>query len=385
MNEKIFGEAYRNAYNSILPGEDSVEKILARVVEENRKQQWGVKRTDRKRKRGSVQEAGWGQNQWRAGAIRHVIVTLLFVCILSAVSLPVLAAHVPAVYRMLERYVPDMADYIVPEEPECADQGIIMRVEGIQLEGNHAEIVVSFANQEGFHHIKGKVDMYDSYGLVSYKGVGTVGGCFFLTYDEAEEKAYFRIDMTADQDFDREKLSFHVGELLTTMGREEKDVDLSEILYDAPMKEVELRGGSYIFAREGQAREEEIQSAYAVEDPRNHEWVLDGMPAAECAADDFTLTGIAYMNGVLRVQMCMGDNTHADRHVQLFLTDTEGNERHEDGNVSWFEDVEETHYTFYEYGFLIEEKELENVDMYGIFHNAEESVKGDWKVTFRLE
>lgn len=351
MNEKIFREKYRSAYDHVLPDADSIEKIMERAREENQRQQ-----------------------RWGRKVLRPVLTTLIFMCILSAVSLPVLAAHIPAVYRMLERYVPDMADYIVPEEPECADQGIIMRVEGIQLKGKHAEIVVSFSNQEGYHHIKGKVDMYDSYGLVSYKGVGTIGGCFFLNYDATEEKAYFRIDMTADQDFDREKLSFHVGELLTTMGREEKDVDLSEILYDVPMKKVESRGGGG-----------DLQSVYEEEAPMGYVQVLDGLPAVECAADDFTLTGIAYKDGVLRVQMCMGDNTHADRHVQLFLTDAEGNECHEHESVSWFEDVEETRYTFYEYGFLIEEKEFENVEMYGIFYNAEESVKGDWTVTFRLE
>ncbi|MDE6844540.1 MAG: hypothetical protein K2J99_02060 [Lachnospiraceae bacterium] len=138
-----------------------------------------------------------------------------------------------------------LSEYERREESECADQGIIMRVEGIWLEENHAEIVVSFGNQEEYHHIKGKVDMYDSYRLVSHEGAGRIGGCFFLTYDELEERAYFRIDM----------------------------------------------------------------------------------PAAECAADDFTLTGIAYQDGVLRVQMCMGDNTHADRHVQLLRTDAVGNER----------------------------------------------------------
>ena len=182
--------------------------------------------------------------------------------------------------------------------------------------------------------------------------------------------------MTADQDFGREKLSFHVGELLTTMGQEQKDIDLSEILYDAPMKKVALSGGSPFSGKEGQ--DDEGNPAWI-------EWVLSGMPAEECAADDFTLTGTAYKDGILRVQMCMGDNTHADRHVELVITDSEGNERRWDESVSWFEDVGETRYAFYEFSFLIEERELENAEMYGIFHNAEESVKGDWKVTFRLE
>lgn len=371
MDEKVFREAYRGAYDRVLPDADSIEKIMARAMGKGlapeMTQECKTNRKPRVRRR---------QNRRHRKGALPAAAALLFVCILFAASLPALASHIPAVYRMLERYVPDMADYIVPEELECVDQGIIMRVEGIRLEGNHAEIVVSFGNQEGYHHIKGKVDMYDSYGLVSYQGVGTIGGCFFLTYDEAEEKAYFRIDMTADQDFGREKLSFHVGELLTTMGQEQKDIDLSEILYDAPMKKVALSGGSPFSGKEGQ--DDEGNPAWI-------EWVLSGMPAEECAADDFTLTGTAYKDGILRVQMCMGDNTHADRHVELVITDSEGNERRWDESVSWFEDVGETRYAFYEFSFLIEERELENAEMYGIFHNAEESVKGDWKVTFRLE
>lgn len=384
MNEKIFKEAYQNAYDSVLPEKDSIEKIMERATEEGRRRTLGMAQEYNTNQKQRVRQR---RKEWHGKGVLPAATAILVVCILSVMSLPVLAAHVPAVYRILEKYVPDVTDYIVPEESECAEQGIIMRVEGIQLEENHAEIIVSFGNQEGYHHIKGKVDLYDSYHLVSYEGVGKIGGCFFLTYDEEEEKAYFKIDMTADRDFDREKLSFYVGEILTVMGREEKDVDLSGMLYDVPMKKVELRGESGIFLLGEMTAEsnEEIQSEHDVANSIPSDMVLDGISAADCAADDFTLTGISYMDGILRVQMCMGDNTDADRHVQLFIKDTEGNERTSDGGVSWFEDVGETPYTFYEYVFLMEEEELENVEMYGIFYNAEESVKGDWKVTFRLE
>ena len=44
----------------------------------------------------------------------------------------------------------------------------------------------------------------------------------------------------------------------------------------------------------------------------------------ECAADDFTVTGIAYMDGVLRVQVCMGDNWDTDNapRIEAYWTDT---------------------------------------------------------------
>lgn len=371
MEKKMFREAYREAYDAVWPKKDSIEQILAHAAMDGAGDRWSGQHKEK-------QYGGGMCHRQTCGKLRLVVAMALFLCILSVASLPTLAAHVPLVYRMLEKYVPDLADYIVPERQECADQGIIMRVEGIRLEGNHAQVVVSFGNQEGYRHIKGKVDLYDSYGLVSYEGVGNIGGCSFLTYDETEEKAYFKIDMTAKEDFDREKLSFSVNELLTTVGAEEKEVDFSGISYDMPTKLVELRGsGGMIDVTDW--------NRFEMEGGRQLCRVLDAAEAEDCAADGFTLTGIAYEDGVLRVQMCMGDNTDADRHVQLFFVDAEGNERYGDGSVSWFEEVGETWYDFYEFGFVLSEAELENARMYGIFHSAQEIVKGDWQVTFRLE
>lgn len=367
--DRAFREAYHKAYDEIFPDKCSIERILARAAkEESADRGQGIYTktvyTGRRRQR-SVSQAA---------------VILLLVCGLSMISLPVLAAHVPAVYRVLEKYVPNLANYAVPEERECVNQGIIMRVEGIRLEGKNAQIIVSFGNQAGFRRIKGKVDLYDSYGLISHTGRNRISGCHFLTYDEEEEKAYFQIEMTADQDFDREKLSFYVRELLTEIGKETKDIDLSGIVYDMDTKEADLRGSG------GDPDvQEKLWDKYYKEGSREFCRVLDGLPAEECAADDFTLTAVAYMDGALHVQMCMGDVTASDRHVQTVLVDASGVERHGDGSVSWFERAGDIQYTFYEYAFLIDEDELKDAGMYGIFHSAQESVKGNWKVTFRLD
>lgn len=103
------------------------------------------------------------------------------------------------------------------------------------------------------------------------------------------------------------------------------------------------------------------------------------------ATDDFTITGIAYQDDILRVQICMGDNSAADRHVQPFLVDSEGEERHEDCSVSWYEEIDGVRCQFYELWFFGPIENLEQYRMYGIFHNSGELIEGDWKVTFRLE
>ena len=112
------------------------------------------------------------------------------------------------------------------------------------------------------------------------------------------------------------------------------------------------------------------------------------MAVEDCAAEDFTVTGAAYMDGVLRLQICMGDTHHADRHVEEVLVDAAGNEYCADFSVSWQEEIGETSYQFYEYWFINEIKnreDLENYSLYGIFHNSGESVEGQWAVTFRVE
>ena len=126
MNEKIFREKYRSAYDHVLPDEDSIEKIMARATEENQRQQ-----------------------RWGRKVLRPVLTTFLFMCILSAVSLPVLAVYVPAVYHILEKYVPDMADYLVRREQHGADKGVSLGVEGREVEGEGAERGVACGRQEG--------------------------------------------------------------------------------------------------------------------------------------------------------------------------------------------------------------------------------------------
>lgn len=366
----MFQEEYKKAYDHILPKDDSMERIRVRAKEKRRPEK--TREPERIRR--------LGKNH----AFRPAFAAVFILCALSVTSLPVLAAHVPAVYRILENCSTAIADFVVPEEAQSVSQGIIMQLEAVSVEDNHAEILVSFRDGVESRRINGKTDMFGSYGLYSYDAVSNIAGCSFLEYDETEGKAYFKVDITAENSFDRNKLSFYTHELLTGLGTEERDIDLSAVRKEAPLKSVTISGRS---------GDSDALAGFFVagtaEDPRLGALVLDTMDAELCAEDDFTITGMAFMEGVLRVQICMGDNTHADRHVQLFLTDKEGNEKYEDCSVSWREEVGETKLTFYEFWFLEDLEEtagiLESREMYGLFHDTGESIEGDWKVTFRLE
>jgi len=53
-------------------------------------------------------------------------------------------------------------------------------------------------------------------------------------------------------------------------------------------------------------------------------------------------------------------------------------------SLSWQEEINGERISFDEHWFLVDEKELEELQMYGIFYITDGSVKGDWEVTFRL-
>lgn len=64
---------------------------------------------------------------------------------------PVCAANSPAFHKIVEYLSPALADKLVPIEESSTSQGITMQVEAIHLEGNEAEIIVSFRDAEEVH------------------------------------------------------------------------------------------------------------------------------------------------------------------------------------------------------------------------------------------
>ena len=303
-----------------------------------------------------------------------------------AIAVPVFAAYIPAFYKIVDYLSPEMADRLVPIEKSCTSQGITMQVEAVNLEGNEAEVIISLSDAEDSTQdlVHGVMDLFDSYNLTDYTNHLIVGGCQFLTYDENDDKVYFLVSAQSDNAYQSGKLQFSAYSILCDKYSITKDVDLSGIVYTADTKSVRLSGSG------GPMTEDMLPDFLkdipgTQEDPRPKTNVLDLSKAADCAADDFTLTGIAYMDGVLRIQMCMGDNWSSDRHVQLFLKDSNGKERYEDHSVSWHEDVGDTSYDFYEFWYVEDIDDIADYSMYGIFHDSGELINGEWNVVFRLQ
>lgn len=350
----MFQEAYKRAYECKVPERDFLQKIEEKLNEET-----GIE---------------------RLGAMLRPIVAVVAVCFVFGVTLtPVIAREFIGVYRIVEKYAPSLAEYVLPVEHSNSSAGILMQVEAVNINEKDAEVLVSFTDEPGFDYIQGKVDMYDSYHITSYSGVSNVGGCSFLEYDEAEDKAYFKLQMSSWDSFDASKFRFQVGMLLTNCGEETQVVDLSGMDRTPLLKSVTLNGsGGTVSPQLEQylgASEEEIW--------RRGAKVLQGSYDTTFV-DKLEITAIGYQDGVLRIQNCRGNFKEADRHMQIMLVDEQGNERHCDYNVGWQEELAGERVSFDEQWFVVSEEELEELQVVAYRYVTDGCVKGDWEVVFAV-
>lgn len=339
----MFQDEYKKAYNQI-----EISKIKVGELQ---------KRLDGKRK---VKE-----NYYRI--MKPIAVSVASLCLFFIVALPILAEQIPAVYQVIQKFAPDMVEYILPEEFTCTNSDITLQVEAVNVEGNVAEIILSFKDAEGSkkNQIDGRVDLYDSYRMINYGENMQIGGCSFLEYDALEDKAYFKVDLTSDIAFQEDKVKIVVNQLLTRYENEEHEIHLEEMIENPEEKTVQCSGISGMTGRTARVMD------------------LTGQNAD--IADELYVTGVSYDEGVLRVQQCRGNFQNADRHIRLYLKDQEGNERIPDTSVSWQEERGGEKVLFEETWFMISEQELKMCELYGVFYISDNSVNGAWEVVVNLE
>lgn len=299
--------------------------------------------------------------------MKPIAVSVASLCLFFVVALPVLAEQIPAVYRVIQKFAPDMVEYVLPEEFTCTSSDITLQVEAVNVEGNAAEIILSFKDAEGSkkNQIDGRVDLYDIYRMINYGENMQIGGCSFLEYDALEDKAYFKVDLTSDIAFQRDKVKIVVSQLLTRYENEEQKINLEEMIENPEEKTVQCSGISGVTGRTVR--------------------VMDLPEQIADIADELYVTGVSYDEGVLRVQQCRGSFQNADRHIRLYLKDQEGNERIPDASVNWQEEKGGEKVLFEETWFMISEQELKTCELYGAFYISDNSVNGAWEVVVNLE
>ncbi len=351
-----------------------------------------------------LEEARTQRREWTRYVALHMVLRPAVMALLGLMILlggtSVLANNSNYVYGLIERLSPRLADLFVPVQESSTRAGICMEVEAISLENGDRAVTVLLSFRDTLSdRIQGQIDLCDSYGLDESAGASWVtGGCSYVGYDQETGKSYYKVQLSADAPYERDKLTFRVRELLLRHEEENREIPL-DITSEISVRRISINGRSgmdWDRYRERMSLDMEEPEGFTEriyikntesmpDDPRPSAWVLDGIPVSQCAEDDFTVTGLVYEDNVLRVQICMGELSHAHRYVIPYLKMDDGSERISWFSSSWAEEKGEERMVFNEYYLPCTSQELETAALYGEFCRIEDSLEGNWKVTFRVE
>lgn len=288
-------------------------------------------------------------------------------CILLAT--PALAANVPGFHAALYAVSPATAQFFVPVQRACEDNGIRMEVAAAYLRGDTAELYVTMQDLTG-DRIDETTDLYDSYSI--RRPFDSTAGCRLADYDADTRTATFLITMnTMDGSAIRGgKVTFSVGEFLShkqTWDNVAIALDLTD-LPAAQTREVESNGGSGALAAE-----------------RKVTVLVPGTPYEAFPVKGIDLTAVGYVDGKLHVQIAMENRLENDNHGFFYLVDGSGERTSSESGIYYCNHYErEGRIDYYEAVFDVPEEEIGNYTLSGDFVTCDSLTRGNWCVTFPL-
>ena len=298
-------------------------------------------------------------------------------CLISSLSVPVMAASIPAFYDMLYAVSPAAAQFFKPVQLSCEDNGIRMEVSAAYIHENIAEIYISIQDLEGTKFDE-TIDLFDSYQINTPFDCSS--HCILSGYDPDTHTAEFlvTVEQWDDRDITGDKLTFSLREILSNKKTYEgiiDEVNLSDIRLDNTTQKVDPRGISgseFVEKYEGSAKQDLPT-------------VLKPSGTICSPVDGVSLTGIGYVDKYLHIQVYYKDILKTDNHGMIALINKEtGKTISADGSVTFFDDVGESSYEDYIFTEISAET-LDEYDLYGEFITSSGSIEGNWSVTFPLE
>jgi hypothetical protein len=296
--------------------------------------------------------------------------------VLVLTGTPVLAANVPAVYELLYFVSPTVAQFFIPIQKSCEDNGIKMEVVSAYIHDNIAQIYITMQDLIG-KRIDETTDLYDSYSI--NRPFDSSATCQLARYDETTKTATFLISITewGNKKIVGDKITFSVREFISdkhTYNEIPIAVDLIGISNARATKQVSPGGG-------GGRKYEEYFSDYD-----SKATVLAPSSPMKFPVEGIDFTGIGYVDGMLHIQTSVVNNLTKDNHGYFFLIDKNGNKTQCIYNVGFSEALDSNNRVHYEeYVFDIPRSEIGQYSLYGTFVTSGLFTKGNWKVTFPLE
>jgi len=312
--------------------------------------------------------------------IGKVAACFAVVCILSVSGTFVAAAAGNEnAFQVVYEMFPDIAMNLVTINESCEDNGIKMSVEGINIEGDTADVYISLQDVSG-NRIDETTDLFDSYDIRTgedYQG-DRMAGCSFVNYDEESKKATFLLSITNMQGtpMSNDKVTFLLSKILTNkkeMSRELTEItNVNEVEKTRDVSDVNLRG----FASNG-SDIEEFSNFY---DKYGKDILCEDENIRFSPVDGATVTAYGFVNGKLHIQVYYEDILQYDNHGFITLVNEDSTIYPE--SIDFWD--EEGIGSYSEYIFDITPEEMENYKVYGEFITCDTLIEGDWSVTFSL-
>ena len=303
-----------------------------------------------------------------------ITVAILLICLVTTV--PVLASTVPSIYQLMYDVSPSIAQFFIPVQKSCEDNGIKMEVVASYIHDDTAEIYITMQDLTD-NRIDESTDLYDSYSI--QRPFNSVATCKRVGYDETTKTATFLISITeyGNKKIAGDKITFSVKEFLSNK-KEYNDIpvecDLEAADSNSLTKITGVNGGGGINYDKYFSKDTDSVKVLSPSDQRKA--IVEGID----------LAGIGYIDGMLHVQIAVKNPLSNDNHGFIFLKDSTGNEIQCDYNI-FFKEVSDSgeEVGVNEYIFNISKDEIKHYKLYGDFVTSDLLTEGNWKVTFPLE
>lgn len=294
-------------------------------------------------------------------------------CLVFTLTIPAMAAFIPAFYEGLYAISPATAQFFKPIQLSCEDNGIRMGVEAVYIHESTAEIYISLQDLEGAR-LDETIDLFDSYNINT--PFDSTGHCQFSSYDPETQTAIFfiTIEQWDAQNIIGDKLTFSVREILShkkTFDGIIAGVNLGDLELITTTQDVYPRGfsgGDFVDTYGGSAMT-----------------ALKTIDRITSPTEGVVLTGAGFVDDTLHVQMFYDDILKTDNHGSIALMSRETGELTQcNGSFSFFDATGADSYEDYIFTGITAET-LKEYELYGSFLTSSGSVEGDWSVTFKLE
>lgn len=308
-------------------------------------------------------------------------IALLLVLSVSTLSIAAAVGNIPA-YDILYGLYPDIAEKLTPVNMSCEDNGILMNVDAVNVDGSEANIYVSLQDLTG-DRIDETTDLFDSYNIKTSKDFMVsceIAGCDMVDYDAESRKATFLIYIQNQNkngkpiNIKGKKLTFSVSRFLS--GKQDIERELSELSLSATPTKPQLQKVEDIQIR-GYMGEEDM-------DMTHMNFLTPDAEHSFSPVDGVNVNAYGYVDGKLHVQVHYDDIIQFDNHGFVYLKNANGNIIDCTQSIAFW-DADETG-SNEEYIFDVsEENDLTGYALWGEFITCHSLTEGHFEVTFPIK